>query len=727
MQALLQRAVALHGRGEVAAAASLYRDILRDQPDHPDALHLLGVTETQQGRAAAGIEFICRSLAVNPDQPVALANQGNALMILERHAEALRCYELAALGWPDYHLARFGHGNALAALGRHAESLTSYDLPLRASPQFTPALSARGSALLRLQRFEEALHSYDRALAQIPGLAPAHAGRGSALLGLGDWAGAARCIDHALALSPACIEALIARGDLTTATGDGAAAVAAYDAALRIRETLPEVWFRRALALSLQGHDSAAAESLSRALALDPSLPFAAGSRLHAQLQVCDWQDHARAAADLVASVARRMPVDFPFSFLAVCDSLELQRRCAGTFASLQPAPQTGFAPVVRRGEGRIRVGYISADFLEHPTAYLMAGLFERHDRRRFEIIGISLREDPGSPLRQRIGNAIERYVVPRGQSDRELARLIRELDLDIAVDLMGYTGEHRAGLFTERVAPVQVNYLGFPGTTAARAMDYIIGDEFLIPPDSSLGYSEEVVWLPDCFQVNDGNRPLALKIPARSDVGLPDDAFVWCSFHSSYKLNPPLFDVWMRLLDAHAGSVLWIKGGAPELVRNLAGEAARRGVEPRRLVFAPPLPYPEHLARLQLADLCLDTVPFNGGATTSDALWSGVPVLTCSGASFAARMSGSLLHSLDLDALIADSLQAYSELASSLCRDRGRLAQLRQRLGERRKTCALFDTDRFRQHLESAFTMMVDRARQGLPPTHLAVPRLQA
>ena len=182
-----------------------------------------------------------------------------------------------------------------------------------------------------------------------------------------------------------------------------------------------------------------------------------------------------------------------------------------------------------------------------------------------------------------------------------------------------------------------------------------------------------------------------------------------------------------MRLLDAHAGSVLWIKGGAPELVRNLAGEAARRGVEPRRLVFAPPLPYPEHLARLQLADLCLDTVPFNGGATTSDALWSGVPVLTCSGASFAARMSGSLLHSLDLDALIADSLQAYSELASSLCRDRGRLAQLRQRLGERRKTCALFDTDRFRQHLESAFTMMVDRARQGLPPTHLAVPRLQA
>lgn len=720
----LRQAVALHAQGRAREAAGLYAEILKAEPENPDALHLLGVTETQLGRAQVGLEWISKSLGINPNQPAAIANMGNALLALHRPVEALRCYEAASSAWPHYALASFGRGNALSALRRPADALASYDQALDVAPDFVEALVGRGNALVKLTRFEEALVSFDRALERAPGAASAHLGRGTALLALEEPESAATSIDRAIELSPQLAQAFVARGDLLTEQGRFETAMAAYDRALELEPGVPAAWFGRGLATSLEGRFAEAAESFRRSVSLDPDHPYALGAALHAELQICHWRHYPESVANICAAVERGAPVDFPFSFLAVCDSPSLQRRCAERFSRLQYSGQRPLWTGERYGHARLRIGYVSADFLEHPISYLMAGVFEQHDRERFETIAISLRDDTSSPTARRVRAALERFIVPTARSDLELARLIRELEIDIAVDLMGYTGEHRAAVFGHRPAPVQVNYLGYPGTLGSPHIDYIFADRFLIPESHRADFSERIVHLPDCFQANDDRR-VAAATPGRAEAGLPPSGLIWCSFHSSYKLNPPIFDVWMRLLRATPGSVLWLVGGKSEVESNLRREARDRGLEAERLVFAPPLPYPQHLARLSLADVYLDTLPFNGGTTTSDALWAGVPAVTCSGRSFAARMSGSLLRALGIPELITESMQDYERLALELARNPARLATVRNAIARQRTASPLFDTRRFTRYLEAAFVAMAARVDDSfrLPPAASAPP----
>jgi len=721
----LERAVALHGQGQAAAAAAAYAELLDEDPANADALHFLGVTQIQLGRAQVGLECIDRSLALNPQQPAAIANRGNALLALDRGTEALASYDQALTLWPDYPLAHYGRGNALAALGQPLEALASFDRALMLNADFLQALVARGGVLLKLNRFSDSLSAYDRAIGLSAAIPQAHVGRGSALLGLKAFTAAMTSIDHALQLQPNFAEAFVERGHVFSEMRQNEAAIDAYSRALQLNPRLASAWFSRGLALSIQARFAEAAESLERALAINPKHPYALGAALHARLQVCDWREHAARTGDIDAAMERDEPVDFPFSYLAVSDSGRRQLLCARRFATLQHTGQSLPAAGERRPGERIRVAYISGDFLEHPTSYLMAGLFEKHDRERFEIIGISLREDPESATARRVKAAFDRAIVAETLSDDELARLIRDLELDIAVDLMGYTGEHRAPVFSHRPAPIQVNYLGFPATMGNTHMDYLLADEFLIPESHRINYQESIAYLPDCFQANDDLRPRASGKPTRAEMGLPATGFVWSSFHSSYKLNPPMFDIWMRLLHAVPDSVLWLLGGSALVQENLRREALARGIAAERLIFAASLPYREHLARLGLADLCLDTLPFNGGTTSSDALWAGVPVLTCAGRSFAARMSGSLLHASGLPELITESLQAYELLALELAQTPDRLAALRAALARGKHLEPLFDTDRFRRHLEAAYLTMVERHQSGLPPMTFKVPAL--
>ncbi|HMK87673.1 MAG TPA: tetratricopeptide repeat protein [Steroidobacteraceae bacterium] len=709
----LREAVALHAQGRAREAAALYAEILQSQPDNPDALHLFGVTETQLGRPQAGLEWISKSLGVNPNQPAAIANMGNSLLALRRPADALRCYEEASSAWPEYALAAFGRGNALAALRKPAEALASYDRALSLSPGLIEALVARGHALVKLSRFEEALSSFDGALERVPCAATAHLGRATALLALKSPGEALRAVDRAVELAPGLAQAFVTRGDILTEDGRLDEALAAYDRALELDTGLAAAWFGRGLAASLDARFATAAESFGRCATLDPDHAYARGACMHAQLQICEWRHYRESVAEICAAVERGAVVDFPFSFLAVCDSPSLQKRCAEQFSRLQ---YTGQRPLWRGehyGHTRLRIGYISSDFLEHPTSFLMAGVFENHDRRRFEPIAISLREDTSSPTGRRVRAAFERFIVPAAGSDLALASLIRELEIDIAIDLMGCTGEHRAAVFCYRPAPIHVNYLGFPATSGSDYIDYILADRFLIPEIHRSDYSERIVHLPDCFQANDDRRIVGAA-PSRAEAGLPAPGLVWCSFHSSYKLNPPLFDVWMRILRATRGSVLWLVGGKPEVERNLRREAAGRGVDPERLVFARPLPYAEHLARLSLADVCLDTLPFNGGTTTSDALWAGVPVVTCAGRSFAARMSGSLLRTLGAPELITESIADYERLSLELALDPARLAMIRGTIGRQRAASPIFDTRRFTRHLEAAYLAMAARVGEA-------------
>ena len=355
-----------------------------------------------------------------------------------------------------------------------------------------------------------------------------------------------------------------------------------------------------------------------------------------------------------------------------------------------------------------------------------MAGLFEKHDRERFETIAMSfLPEDP-SATGQRVKAAFSRFVDVSRASDREVAGLMRELEVDIAVDLMGFTADNRTAIFAHRAAPIQVNYLGFPATMGADYIDYIIADRFVIPEDKRAYCSEQVVYLPESFQANDDQRKIGETIPTRLEAGLPETGFVFCSFNNSYKINPAIFDVWMRLLKTVAGSVLWLVADSLSVQNNLRREAGKRDVEASQLIFAPRLPYADHLARFRLADLFLDTLPFNAAATASDALWAGVPVLTCAGEAFASRIAGSLLNAVGLPDLITYSMEDYEALALKLATTPAMLSELRARLARNRTTHPLFDTDRFRRHIEAAYITMWERVQRGEPPVSFAVQPLQ-
>jgi predicted O-linked N-acetylglucosamine transferase (SPINDLY family) len=361
----------------------------------------------------------------------------------------------------------------------------------------------------------------------------------------------------------------------------------------------------------------------------------------------------------------------------------------------------------------------MSADYQEHATSWLIAGLIERHDRSRFETIALSLGPDlPGSAMRQRLHAAFERFVDVSCMEDLKVAQSLRELEIDVLVDLGGLTQNSGTGVLAWRPAPIQVNYLGYSGTLGASYVDYILADRFVIPDGYAQYYSEKVVRLPDCFQVNDSARRIADATPTRAEMGLPEQGLVFCCFNNNYKITPPIFDIWMRILGSVPGSVLWLAGDQPCVVFNLQAEATKRKIDPRRLVFATRVPsLDDHLARYRLADLFLDTLPYNAHTTASDALWAGLPVLTCAGESFAARVAGSLLNAVGLPELVTHSLQAYEALVLQLARDPGALADIKKKLVANRGTCPLFDTDRFRRNIERAYTEMWRIFKDGLPP----------
>jgi predicted O-linked N-acetylglucosamine transferase (SPINDLY family) len=364
----------------------------------------------------------------------------------------------------------------------------------------------------------------------------------------------------------------------------------------------------------------------------------------------------------------------------------------------------------------------VSADFRDHPVSSLAAGLFEAHDRSRFETYGLSFGPDDPGEMRSRLKAAFDRFVDVQDRSDLEAANILRELEVDIAVDLMGLTANSRPGIFAARASPVQASYLGYAGTTGAGYIDYLIADRFVIPPDQHRCFSEKVAYLPDSFQANDAKRRISERTPSRAEAGLPEHGFVFCCFNNAFKITPDLFGIWMRLLAATEGSVLWLSAGGSAR-DNLCREAQRRGVSPERLVFAPKMPRMEdHLARYRLADMFLDTLHFNAHTTASDALWAGLPVLTCAGTTYAARVAGSLLHAIGLPELITDSLDAYEALALKLTREAALLASFRHRLARHRGAFPLFDTARFTRHLESAYAAMWERQQRGEPPESFAV-----
>jgi predicted O-linked N-acetylglucosamine transferase (SPINDLY family) len=606
--------------------------------------------------------------------------------------------------------------------GQAEEALAFLDRALAINPDSPAGLMYRGIAARRLNRPEEALASFDRALVLQPDSPHLHNNRGNALQSLERLNDALASYDRALALRPDYVDALNNRGALLTKLRRFVDAVADFDRVIALKPDFADAFHNRGNALETLKRYPEAADSFARALTLKPDHPFALADLANAAAHICDWERRAELGAALARDVREGRSTVNPFVFVAFNDDPALQRECAEAYVrQTLPMGEQRWTGAVRRHD-RIRLAYVSPDFRLHAISFLTAGLFEHHDRSRFEVAAISLGPNDGSELRARLIAAFDQFHDVQNKSDGEVAALVRELDVDIAIDLGGFTRNSRPGIFARRPAPIQVNYLGHPGPMGGSFLDYVIADRIVLPFDQQPFYNERIVHLPDSYQVNDAKRDIAEHVPTRGEAGLPQDGFVFCCFNNTYKFTPAMFDVWMRLLHAVEGSVLWLFRENEAVQRNLTREAQLRGIDPSRLVFRGAIAYRDYLAGYRLADLFLDTLPYSAHATASDALWAGLPLVTMQGKAFAGRVAASLLHAVGVPELVTHSLPDYEELALRLARDPGLLRGLRTRLAAHRTTHPLFDTERFARHIEAAYVTMWETWQRGAEPRAFTV-----
>ena len=753
----LQNAMQMRRAGRLAEAARLYGEILGSEPTNFEALHALGIITYQSGQIEEAEKLIGRAVEVNPAAHDAHYNRACLLLRMHRPADALASFDQALSLKPDYLEALVNKASMLGALQRFDEAVAALDKVIALNPNIPEVWTNRASALIALKRPEETAESYARAVALRPNYTEAWKNRGTVLAMLGRPQPALECFEKVVALDANDLDALRKAADLLLLlkrnkdaaeryakylarksddsdawANNGVALVEieryangldSFDKAVAINPSNADAWNHRGNVLFQMKRYDEAATSYERALSVAPDLPYAAGYMAQSRIRCCDWSHLEEDRALVAAGLQAGFPVIDPFGNLVVSASPADQLRCARIASA--DATQ-GSPPRLWQGErythDKIRVAYLSADFRPHPVAFLIAGVFEHHDKSRFETVGLSFGPASDSDIRKRLESTFDHFIDVRNESDFDIASRMRRMEIDIAIDLTGYCEHGRTEILAFRPAPVQVNYLGFPGTSGAGFVDYILADRTIIPPDQTPFFSEKVVYLPDTYQANDRKRRIGPRVPSRREAGLPDEGMVFCAFNNAYKITPKIFDLWMSLLRDIESSVLWLLGDNPAAIRNLALEAEARGVPARRLIFAPRVPPEEHLARFKLADLFLDTLPYNAHTTASDALWTGVPVVTCTGEAFASRVAASLLKAAGLPELVTESLEDYRALALRLGRDRAAITLLKEKLELARLSCPLFDTARVTRHLEAAYAEMWRRQQQGEAPSSFTI-----
>jgi len=615
-------------------------------------------------------------------------------------------------------------GNALEDDGRLEQALACYQAAILAAPHFARGFLNKGNVLLLQGKLEAASEAYAAAIALDPHSAPAHYNLGNAHLARRRLSAAIDSYQSAVELDESFLQAWIAYGNALVELGDAERAETCYRRALRLKPNDLHTLSNLAWGFFGQKKYPEAAHYFAQILKLDPSYPYALGNLFSSRIYSCDWTEHAQTVAAMHARIATGERVIAPWSFLPAARDATSLLRCTQIYAADKfPKKPVALWDGEIYVQEKIRLAYLSADLHSHATAALMAGLFEAHDRNAFEIIAVSFGPDDRGPMRARLQAAFgTQFREVRELSDRAIAELLRREQVDIAIDLKGYTANSRPGILSHRPAPTQVNYLGYPGSMAVDFIDYLIADRWIIPPEHAAAYSEKIVWLPDSYQVNDAHRRIDARTPTRAELGLPEAAFVFCCFNNSYKITPEIFAVWMRLLGHVPGSVLWLLEDNAVAAANLRAAATREGVDPNRIVFARRAELEQHLARQKQADLFLDTLPCNAHTTASDALWSGVPIVTCLGETLAGRVAASLLAAVGLESLITSDLADYEALALELAQDGSRLRDLRQSLLAGQRDLPLFDTARQRHFLEIAFKTLCANQRAGHQPRSLTL-----
>jgi protein O-GlcNAc transferase len=730
--ATVERARALCRQGRFAEARAVLEPFAAGAaPDRRVAALLgeaclrLGDAAARAGDVAAALACYERSVAMRPDDFEVHFNRGVVLYHAGDSAGAATSYRRALALAPQLAAAHSALGVVASESGAHAEALASHARALALEPGNPELHNNQGLALDRAQRPLEAIESFDAAIALAAGFGAAWCNRGVALHRLGRFAEALASAERAIAIDPGDAEAWSNRGLALHDLHRPADAIAALARATELAPRLANAWANLGAALNAARRQDEALAAYDRALALDPANGEARGDRLHTAMMVCDWRGFDDDVAAIGRAITDGTAVVHPFTLLATPLPAALQKRCAERYVAAHwpEDVRTDVAPATprRANDGRIRIGYFSADFRQHAMMHLIAELFERHDRARFEVHAFSFGPTAPDPVRERVVQSFDGFHEASALGDAEVAALAREVGIDIAIDLAGFTHGARPGILAARAAPVQVNYVGFPGTLAAPFVDYVIADETVVPAEARGDFGEAVARLPNCYLPNTSWQPLAPATLGRAESGLPEDGFVFCSFNNTFKITPDVFAVWMRLLQRVPGSALWLIEPSAAAVANLRRAAERHGVAGERIVFAPRTGRDEHLRRHALADLFVDTFHYGAHTTASDALRAGLPLLTLRGGTFASRVAASLDHSVGFDALVTASVSEYEELAVALAEDRARLAALREALAAVLPTTPLFDAARFARDIEHLYGRMHARRLAGLAPADLA------
>jgi protein O-GlcNAc transferase len=696
-------------QGDLAAATPCLERALAISPDLVDTLYNHGLVLARQERFDEAAIRFRRALTLRPDDPRVCNDLGAALSNSGKPSEAMPFFERALALKPDFAGAHFNIGSTLERQGNLTDAAARFERARLLDPGHAQTHAHLGSILMRLGKLDEAMTSLERALALKSDLADALNCRGLLYHDRRQFAEALADYDAALAIAPDNTDALNNRGNVLHSLDRVGEALECYERAIAIDPTDGKAFYNKGNALRALHRTPEALASYEQALAADPDHPYAFSAFADAARSICDWDRTTAAASELDTRVRERKSVVFPFTVLGYSGDPALQLDCAKRFLQDRlPVPPQALGKNEIREHGKLRIAYLSSDFRRHVVAVAMAELFELHDRTRFEILGVSLGPDDRSDIRTRLIRAFDEFHDVQSRSDREIAQLIIDRQVDIAVDLNGHTEGSRPGILAYRPAPVQATYVGYAGTTGADFIDYVIADKVVLPFDQQPFYAERIVRLPDCYLPNDSTQGVAARAPSRTEAGLPEEGFVFCCFNNSYKIMPSVFEAWMRLLKAVQGSVLWLSQTTGEAMANLRGQASAHGIDPGRLVFAQKLQSLEdHLVRHRLADLFLDTAPYNAHSTATDALRAGLPLITWTGTSFAGRVATSILRSAGIPELAAASLAEYEALALELATDPSMLRSFRQRLLQNQPSCPLFDTRRLCRHLESAYTTM--------------------
>lgn len=760
IQNKFQQAYTLHAQGNIIAAAQLYAEILKLHPNHLESLQLSGAAALQLKNYQKSYELLTKAINIDSNDPSLLNNRGLALQNIEKLSEALDDFNKALLLNPTYAEALNNKGTVLRKMGKQSDALLCFEHALKARPNFFDAIVNQGSIFAEQMHYKSALNNYNAALRISPRHVTTLVKRGDCLLSMKQGDAAFSDYLQATAITPQYTEAWLKAakilkdqreyeksiniltnalnylpkestihnfiGNLYHENFDYTNAIIHYEKSINLDPKFVDPYVHMGNSLTSIGKLAEASDMYQKGWLLNKERPYLLGTLIHSKMKICDWKDFNHLIDEMKTLSQSNIATSNPFVTLSFCDDPKIQLDTAKIyFKNKFKKTANHQQSKTHIKNDRIRIGYISADFREHAVSYLTTDLFSLHDRNDFEVYGFSTQQCTATNFQNELISHFDHFHDISKKSDDDAHKFIQNLSIDIAIDLGGYTLNSRPSIFAMRCAPIQINFLGYPATTGSDVHDYIIADDIVAPLSESMNFSESIIQLPHSFQVNPINRPQSFNPKNRSDVGLPLDAFVFCAMNNSYKITPTIFKQWTQILAQTPNSILWLYADNKETENNLKKQATEHNISIDRLFFAPKLGYADHLQRYELADLFLDTYPYNAGTTASDALWMGLPVLTLKGNTFVSRMAASILRSVELTELISDSAEMYTKKAIELGNNIQKTQAIKKLLLEKRNEFNLFNTSIWVKYLEYAYKTALIRAKSGEAPQHIQVPDL--